>query len=126
MTTPDSAFLRTIVEDLTSLGPIQQRPYFGGVALVHDGNQFAFVMGSTLYLATNDDTRHVLRDQGGQPFEYMTRTGPRTVEAYYTPPPNALAHPDELLSIAQAAIATRTTRPKPEMRVATHKRTRES
>ena len=109
---------------MSLLGPIQQRPYFGGVALVHDDNQFAFVMGSTLYLATNDDTRHVLRNQGGQPFEYMTRAGPRTVEAYYTAPPNALAHPDELLSLARAAIAARTTRPKPERRVATHKRTR--
>lgn len=80
MTTADPEFLRTVVDELSSLGPIRQRPYFGGVALVFDDKQFAFVMGATLYLATNPESRRDLRDRGGQPFEYMTRSGPRIVE----------------------------------------------
>jgi TfoX/Sxy family transcriptional regulator of competence genes len=67
MTAADPAFLRAVVEDLAALGSIQQRPYFGGVALVRDNRQFAFIMGTSLFLATNDDTRPVLQEQGVNP-----------------------------------------------------------
>jgi DNA transformation protein and related proteins len=87
---------------------VQERAYFGGVGLVHDGRQFAFIMGIGLYLATNDHTRPAMQANGSRPFEYMTKTGPRIVEAYYDTPPGVLANPDRLIEWARRAIATST------------------
>ena len=107
MTAADITFLATIADNLTPIGPIQQRPYSGGVALIHDGQQFAFVMGTTLYLVVDDTTRPAMRAQGGHPFEYATRSGIRTIEAYYDTPPETIDDPDHLIELAAAAIATR-------------------
>ena len=86
MTAADPTFLQNVVDDLAPLGNIRSRPYFGGVALIHDDQQFAFVMGSALYFAVDDTTRPARQADGAHPFEYRTRTGIRTVEAYYDTP----------------------------------------
>lgn len=107
MTAADPRFLAEVLDDLAPLGPIQLRPYFGGVALAHDGGQFAFVMGTTLYVAATGDTRPTMRSHGGRPFQYPTRTGTRTVEAFYDTPTEIVADPDRLLEWTRAAIAAR-------------------
>jgi TfoX/Sxy family transcriptional regulator of competence genes len=107
VTTADPAFLEGVVDDLAPLGAIEQRPYFGGVGLVCNHRQFGFVMGTSLYLATNDDTRESRRRQGAQPFEYMTKIGLRTVEAYYDTPAEVLAQPELLLAWSQHALLAR-------------------
>jgi DNA transformation protein and related proteins len=107
VTTANPAFLEGVVDDLTPLGAIQQRPYFGGVGLVCNYRQFAFVMGTSLYLATNDDTRESMRSQGAEPFEYMTKLGLRIVEAYYDTPVEVLGQPELLLAWARQALTTR-------------------
>lgn len=107
MTTADPAFLNDVVDDLAPLGTIERRPYFGGVGLVCNNRQFAFVMGTSLYLSTNDNTRESMRSHGAQPFAYMTKLGLRTVEAYYDTPDEILAHPELLLTWAQCALGPR-------------------
>lgn len=118
MTTADRAFLKGVVDDLAELGAIEQRPYFGGVGLACKHRQFAFVMGTSLYLATNECGRESMRNQGAEPFEYMTKLGLRTVEAYYDTPPEVLAQPELLLAWARRALAARspTTKPRSEKR----------
>ena len=110
MTTSDAGFVQTVLDELASIGPIDQRPYFGGLALVCDGRQFAFIMGTTLYLATNEHTRAAMRSSGSQPFEYLTRNGYRTVEAYYDTPQRVIDDRRLLVAWATAALATRKAR----------------
>jgi DNA transformation protein and related proteins len=107
VTTADPAFLAEVVDDLAPLGAIEQRPYFGGVGLVCDHRQFAFVMGTSLYLAANDNTRESMRSHGAQPFEYTTKLGLRTVEAYYDTPVEVLSQPELLVHWAEQALTTR-------------------
>ena len=82
---------------------IEKRPYFGGVGLVCEHRQFAFIMGAALHLATSGDARESMRDQGARPFEYMTKLGLRTVEAYYDTPAEVLTQPELLLGWARRA-----------------------
>jgi DNA transformation protein and related proteins len=105
MTAATPAFVSAVVDDLTVLGEVRQRAYFGGVGLVHDGRQGAFIMGNSLYLATNCHRRPAMQASGSQPFDYMTKTGPRIVEAYYDTPPEVLANPDRLTEWARRAMA---------------------
>jgi TfoX/Sxy family transcriptional regulator of competence genes len=109
VTTADPAFLEGVVGDLAPLGAIEQLPYFGGVGLVGNYRQFAFVMGTSFYLATNNDTRESMRSLGGGPFEYMTKLGLRTVEAYYDTPVEVLRQTKLLLTWAQQALTARST-----------------
>ena len=116
MTAADAGFLRAIVDELAAIGPISERPYFGGVALLFDGRQFAFVMGRTLYLATNDANRIKMRSRGCQPFEYATRSGVRTVEAYYDIPADILGQPNLLVEWASTAISAQALSSRPLLR----------
>ncbi len=103
---PDDGYLRQVISDLEPLGDITPRPYFGGVALVESGRQFAMFMGNTLYLRADSATRPDFVQQGCQPFSYRTRSGVREVRAYYSAPSDIADDPDLLVRWARRALET--------------------
>lgn len=50
-------FVGHVRELLSSIGELSGGKFFGGHALKHGGLQFAMIMGHTLYLRVNDETR---------------------------------------------------------------------
>lgn len=100
----DAEFVAFIGELLEPLGPLGSGRFFGGHAFKKDGVQFAMVMGNTLYLKVDDDTRPAFQVAGSQAFSYTNRKGRVMVESYYATPETLLDDGDELVVWAQRAI----------------------
>ena len=79
----DPEFVAFISEIFEPLGPLAAGRFFGGHAFKLDGTQFAMVMGNTLYLKVDDETRPAYRDAGAEAFSYTTKKGRVMVESYY-------------------------------------------
>lgn len=110
MTAADPARTESIVDKVAEHVPLWTRRFFGGTALVHDDVQFAMVMGDTLYLVVDDQTRPRFEAAGSEPFSYLTGRGPVTVGRYRTVPGSALDDPGALRGWIDGAIrAARTT-----------------
>jgi DNA transformation protein len=97
-------FTGFIEELLAPLGALSSGRFFGGQSISYHGRQFAWVIGSTLYLRVSDATRPDYEAQGATPFSYSTRKGPVLVRKFYTAPEALLDDPDELLAWARRAI----------------------
>ena len=97
-------FVRYIEELLAPLGALTTGPFFGGRALKYHGRQFAWIIGSTLYLRVGDATRSDFEAEGAQPFKYHTKKGEVTVRKFYTAPEFLLDDPDQLLQWSRSAI----------------------
>jgi len=100
----DPDFIRFIEEQLEPLGPLTAGRFFGGHAFKQDGVQFAMVMGNTLYLRVDEETRPGFRQESSEPFSYKTKRGEVTVDSYYAAPERLMDDPDELVAWARDAI----------------------
>lgn len=78
--------------------------FFGGRAFKYHGQQFAWVIGSTLYLRVGDATRAEFEAAGAAPFSYETKKGTVLVTKYYTAPEFLLDDPEQMLAWARKAI----------------------
>ena len=96
---------RRILDDLAPLGAVEARSYFGGIALVLEGRQFAMHLGDEFYFRVDDDTRQQFIDRGSVPFRYDTKNGERTVHAYYSVPSDVSEDPARMLEWATDALA---------------------
>jgi DNA transformation protein len=85
-------------------GAVTDAVFFGGRALSYHGKQFAWVMGSTLYLRVGDATRAGFEAEGAQPFSYETKKGTVQVRKFYTAPEFLLDDPEQMLVWARKAI----------------------
>jgi DNA transformation protein len=95
-----------VAEDLTPLGPVQTRGWFGAVALRLDGLQFAFVAGDHLYFRVDEQSRLDYEQAGRRPFEYTTNDGRRVaMRSYYAVPAAVIGNPNRLYQWAQTAHA---------------------
>jgi len=72
-------------DQLTTLGRVDVRRFFGGWSLHLDGTQIAIVM-DTLYLRADEDLADRLRAAGGAPFTYVARGRTVTVGRYVSVP----------------------------------------
>jgi DNA transformation protein len=97
-------FVRYIEELLAPLDTLTTGPFFGGRALKYHGQQFAWIIGSTLYLRVGDTTRPDFEAEGAQPFKYTTKKGEVTVRKFYTAPEFLLDDPEQLLHWSRRAI----------------------
>lgn len=97
-------FVRYIEELLAPLGSLTTGPFFGGRAIKYHGQQFAWIIGSTLYLRVGDTTRPDFEAEGAQPFKYTTKKGEVTVRKFYTAPEFLLDDPEQLLHWSRRAI----------------------
>jgi DNA transformation protein len=91
-------FVGHVRELLSSIGEFSDGKFFGGHALKHRGKQFAMIMGNTLYLRVNDETRPQYVAKGSKPFSYLTKARRVEVRTYF-------AAPDELLESKEALLA---------------------
>jgi DNA transformation protein len=101
----DDTFAAAVEDLLAPLGPIRRGRFFGGEGWKRDGAQFAMVMKGTLYLRTDAALAARLRALGSEPFSYLTRRGPVTVNAYHAVPGDLIEDPEALLELAALAIA---------------------
>jgi len=97
-------FVSHVRELLAPLGQLGGGKFFGGHAIKHKGNQFAMVMGNTLYLRVSDGTRSEYEKRGSRPFAYSTKNGVVQVRKYYAAPDDLLEDQEQLLAWAKQAI----------------------
>jgi DNA transformation protein len=97
-------FVSFIEEQLAPLGHLSASPFFGGRAFSCHGQQFAWIIDSTLYLRVTDATRGDFEAHGAQPFSYNTKKGEVTVRKFYTAPEFLLDDPGELLAWCRRAM----------------------
>lgn len=97
-------FVGYIEEQLAPLGFLSTSAFFGGRSINYHGRQFAWIIGSTLYLRVSDATRAEFEANGGQPFKYNTQKGEVTVRKFYTVPEFLLDDPEQLLTWSRRAI----------------------
>jgi TfoX/Sxy family transcriptional regulator of competence genes len=76
-------FREQILDQLTSLRPIECRKKAGGVALYKNGKFFGFIFGGELYFKVSDLTRNDFVERNMQPFE---STGPEKIVSFYGVP----------------------------------------
>lgn len=105
MSKPSNARVEQILDDLAPLGGVEARSYFGGIAFVLDGRQFAMHLGNEFYFRVNDDTRKRFIEYGSEPFRYDTKTGERIVQAYYRVPAEVDENPALMLEWAADAVS---------------------
>ncbi len=87
-------------------GAVTDAVFFGGRAFSYHGKQFAWVMGSTLYLRACDATRADFIAHGAEPFSYLTKKGVVEVRKFYTAPEFLLDDSEELLAWSRKAITS--------------------
>lgn len=101
----NAEFVSYIEEQLVPLGFLSASRFFGGRAISCHGQQFAWILGSTLYLRVSDTTRADFEAHGAQPFKYMTKKGEVTVRKFYTAPEFLLDDTEQLLLWCRCSIA---------------------
>ena len=99
-------FVTHCLELLGTLGPARARRMFGGHGIYVDEHFLALIIGETLYLKTDDETRPRFEAAGSVPFDYATRDGQRVVMAYWTAPQDAMESPPLMLPWARLAMAS--------------------
>jgi DNA transformation protein len=97
-------FVSHVRELLSSIGELSDGKFFGGHALKHQGKQFAMIMGNTLYLRVNDETRPEYLLKGSKPFSYLTKARRVDVRTYFSVPDELLESKDALLTWSRKAI----------------------
>jgi len=100
----NAEFVSYIEEQLAPLGALSNGAFFGGRDIKYHGKQFAWIIGSTLYLRVSDATRAEFEANGAQPFKYNTKKGEVTVRKFYTAPEFLLDDPEQLLTWSRRAI----------------------
>ena len=98
-------FVAHMREQFAPLGGVTDAVFFGGRAFSWRGKQFAWVMGSTLYLRAGDATRAEFEEHGAEPFSYSTKKGVVLVRKFYTAPEFLMDDAEQLLAWARKAIA---------------------
>ena len=101
-------FVSHVRELLSSIGNLSDGTFFGGHALKHSGQQFAMIMGNTLYLRVNDQTRPEYIAKGSKPFSYLARAKRVEVRTYFAAPEELLESKEALLAWARKAISAAT------------------
>lgn len=97
-------FVKHTRELLSSIGELSDGTFFGGHALKHKGAQFAMIMGNTLYLRVNDQSRPEYLARGSKPFSYQTKVRRVEVRTYYSVPDELLESTEEISAWARKAI----------------------
>ena len=97
-------FVAFVREQLSPLGALSDGTFFGGHALKQHGQQFAMVMGNTLYFRVNDSTRPDFEKRGCKPFSYATKTKVVQVRKYFSAPLELLDDQALMLQWARQAI----------------------
>lgn len=91
-------------ELLATAGPVHGRRMFGGYGLYIDDVFVAIIVGETLYLKADDESRPRFEAAGGQRFEYTARGEKRQALGFWTVPPEAMDSPALMQPWARLAL----------------------
>lgn len=105
----NAEFVSYVRDLLAPLGDIRDAKFFGGHAMKYGTNQFAMIMGNTLYFRVDDSSRPAYEKKGSKPFSYSTKNGVVQVRKYYAAPADLLDDPALLLVWARQAIGAAAT-----------------
>ena len=98
-------FVAHLREQFAPLGGVTDAVFFGGRAFSWRGTQFAWAMGSTLYLRVGEESRAEFEAHGAEPFSYPTKKGQVLVRKFYTAPEFLMDDAEQLIVWARKAIA---------------------
>lgn len=103
----DSAFRDRVLEMLAPLEAINSRSMFGGYGIFAEGDMFALISGSALFLKVDDANRALYEEAGSKQYGSMP---------YYRVPAEALEDQAKLLDWARPSIAIAHAAPKKKRR----------
>jgi len=93
-----------VMELLEPIGRLHKARFFGGVALSHDGVQFAMLMDNSLYFVVDDSTRPNYEQRGMHAFSYLTKKGRIQIRKYFELPEAVLTDSEQVRQWAQASL----------------------
>lgn len=96
-------FATYCAELLAPAGEVRYRRMFGGYGLYVDDLFVAIIVGDTLYLKADEESRLRFQAAGSRRFEY-TRQGKLQGMAFWTVPPEAMDSPALMRPWAQLAV----------------------
>ena len=96
-------FVAHCSELLSAVGSVTGKRMFGGHGLYVDGVFVAIIVGETMYLKTDDQTRARFIDEGSSAFEYTAR-GETHSTGYFSVPADAMDSPHLMAPWARLAI----------------------
>jgi len=89
-------FIAFVREQMAGFGAVTARRMFSGAGLYHDGIIFALIVGDTLYLKADAESRGDFEAEGLGPFTYETKRGRRSLGSYWRCPERCLDDPDDM------------------------------
>ncbi len=113
------AYLEDLLEPL---GPIVFKRLFGGQGLSLGGVTFAFIMGQSLYLRVDDQSRPAFEEAGMEPFSYDTKKRRVQVRSFYATPEDLYDDADEFCDWARTALAAAQTAARAKARKKTRRK----
>ncbi|MBI3546839.1 MAG: TfoX/Sxy family protein [Gammaproteobacteria bacterium] len=102
--TASDEYTQYVLEQLQPVLAVNTRRFFGGVGIFYGARHFAMIMGNSLYLAVDDESRPRYEKAGMGPFSYRTKKGIIKVRKYYELPEEILTDPVELKVWARESI----------------------
>lgn len=102
--TASAEYTQYVLEQLQPVLAVSTRRFFGGVGIFYGTLHFAMIMGNSLYLAVDDESRPQYEKAGMGPFSYRTKKGLIKVRKYYELPEEILTDPMELKAWALESI----------------------
>ncbi|MDQ7070826.1 MAG: TfoX/Sxy family protein [Rhodobacterales bacterium] len=100
----DPDFLEFTRELFADLGEIRTTGMFGGSGLYIDNAMFAMIIGDTLFMKADKPLAARYAAAGSTPFQYDTKTGPRTINGLMSLPDTALDDPATALDWARQSL----------------------
>ena len=99
------SFKSFIAEQFEPLGPIEIKRMFGGAGAFIDGRIFALLDDDILYFKVDDETVVPFDAEAMPPFQYPSKNGTMTMQAYRRCPERLFDDAEELIVWAKAAMA---------------------
>lgn len=103
----DPAFRDHVIEMLGPLEGVSSRSMFGGYGIFAEGDMFALISGSALFLKVDDSNRAAYEEAGSEQYRPMP---------YYGVPAEVLEDQEKLIAWAQTSIAIARATPKKKRR----------
>jgi len=92
------SFHEFVRELFAGLGRVQVKRMFGGAGVYAEGVMFALLAQETIYIKVDDALKAELHDEGGAPFVWTPKSGPRQGEqvdmGYWSLPDAGLDDPE--------------------------------
>ena len=96
-------YLEFILDQLSDFGDLSYKKMFGGVGFYKDGLMFGGIMGGSLHLKVNDETRAAYIERGMGSFFHSKKS--KALPSYYQVPIEIIEDRDALRLWAEKAFA---------------------